>query len=144
MLIHLLVLETKCCLSNCVMFFGTQVILECRQKTAQQTEMQKTNWLLQMMESNFNINEFSITYLVHGVSTCQKAFCMIYGLSINKVIECKKNFMLGQRIASHGSNFRVYNTPKTDAVRAWIQQYCDRYGDYVPNKDEIHLPSHMT
>lgn len=99
---------------------------------------------MKFFETNMNISDPSVVYLVSGISVCQLAFSKIYGLSVEKIISCKQNFMLGTKATMHGNCFRVYNSPKRDTVAAWIQQYCNTYGDYVPTKDEIHLPSHLT
>jgi len=108
------------------------------------SESQKHSWLMSFFETNMNVNDPSVVYLVNGVSVCQLAFCRVYGVAVEKVIECKQKYMLGTRATMHGNCFRVYSSPKRDSVASWIRSYCNTFGDYVPTKDEIHLPSHLT
>ncbi len=111
---------------------------------AELNDSQKTKWLMKFFETNMNIDSPAVAFLVGGVSVCQLAFCRVYGVSVDKVIQCKQQYLNGTKAHMHGNCFRVYDSPKRDSVAAWIQNYCNTYGDYVPTKDEIHLPSHMT
>lgn len=108
------------------------------------SEAQKTSWIMKFFETNMNVDDPSVVYLVSGVSVCQLAFSRVYGLSVEKIIQCKQSHLLGAKATMHGNCFRVYNSPKRDSVASWIQNYCNIYGDHVPTKDEIHLPSHLT
>lgn len=124
--------------------FTYQQILKCRKMVADMNESEKTTWLLKFMGTNMNISDPSVVFLINGMSVCQLAFCRIYGVAVQKVIHCKQMHLNGSTATLHGNYFRVYDTPKRDSVAAWISAYCETYGDYVPTKDEIHLPSHLT
>lgn len=99
---------------------------------------------MNFFETNMNVDDPSVVFLVNGVSVCQLAFSRVYGLSVEKIIQCKQRYMIGTKAVMHGNYFRVYKSPKRDSIAAWIRNYCNAYGDYVPTKDEIHLPSHHT
>ena len=135
---------TNCCKARCTELFTANQISESRSIVAELTDSQKTKWLMKFFETNMNTDSPAVDYLVSGVSVCQLAFCRVYGVSVNKVIQCKQQFLAGAKAHMHGNCFRVYDSPKRDSVAAWIQNYCDAYGDYVPTKNEIHLPSHLT
>jgi hypothetical protein len=136
-----IVTEQGCCKAQCVYLFSQLQIAECRQMVSSLSESQKTEWLMKFMATNMNAKDLSVSFLVKGILVCQLAFCRVYGVAVQKVIQCKHLHLNGVTATIHGNYFRVYDAPKRDSVAAWIQNYCDTYGDYVPTKDEIHLPS---
>lgn len=132
----------KCCSKSCVANVSKETILRKRNKHASLNSEESLSWLVDFIEENSIDGQTKWT--VNCEVICAKAFSFVHGYSTKKMYQARQ-IVINGAVAPTGINrLGVERGKKKTSVRVWISVYCEFFGDYRPDKKEIHLPCHMT
>jgi len=133
--------ENDCCSQQCFKYFNTTVVLKKRTKRASLNAEQSLQWLLDFIEENLEHN--TVLWQVNRQSVCAKAFSFIHGYSLKKMYRARQIALNGAIVPVGVNKHGIDKGKKKLSVKIWITVYCEFFGDYRPDKKEIHLPCYM-
>lgn len=134
--------EKHCCEKNCLQKVLPEEVLRKRTKRASLNSEQSLVWLTEYIEEHLHSN--TVCWQLGQQSICSKAFAFIHGYSLKKMYKAR-NIVLNGSIVPLGINrLGIEKGKKKLSVKVWITVYCQFFGDYRPDKKEIHLPCYMT
>lgn len=95
-------------------------------------------WLINTLTSARGKDEVSL----NGVDFCKICFANYITVHRRTIARCEKDIAEGKTEAVHGNVASSKMRDKTLAAQAWLEQYAEAGGDYLPHKQEIQLPEY--
>lgn len=108
----------------------------------ERTQSDRRQWLADTIASTYG-NMFSTAY-PHFAPVCKKCFCLYHGIGKNSFYRRAAEVRSGTKNFAHGNKGKK-KTTKTSALPlalAWLDRYSKTHGDFMPHKNEIHLPDY--
>ena len=83
--------------------------------------------------------------MVFGKQICFEGWKRLKGINDTLLYKARKSFENGNDNQFSPSPEGKYTfAKKTCAARAWLKIYVGRYGEKMPQRNQIHLPSYLT
>ena len=90
------------------------------------------------------------TYFIRGHQLCFEGWRKLLNITAYMVSKALKLFAIGltstvdTTMSSCGSMRKPRASSKREMTRAWMRSYFGTYGEKMPHKSEVHLPSFLT
>jgi len=130
------------CETQCIEEYKIKDVIAARVVYHSKNEVDKLQWLIDLLETFLNLEENTITLLVHGRRVCRDAFLVYYGISQYKYYVAIKHIRNGSLFVIHGNSLRDYKTTLHDLCFSFLTKLMEHMGDIQPDCCEVHLPSH--
>eukprot|EP00058_Branchiostoma_floridae_P020703 XP_002606193.1 hypothetical protein BRAFLDRAFT_92067 [Branchiostoma floridae] len=135
-----------CCRNRCVTKFDPDKILTCRHDMLDRGSG-RGQYILDMMKAadRRGDGQAKITsFPCQGHAVCGKAWYLLHGISRSSFYEYLQDYLKGKRTVRHGNTGILRRSPSYCLASVWLGEFAERYGDKMPDKIAINLPSTMT
>jgi hypothetical protein len=79
---------------------------------------------------------------LNGRDFCRKCFARYISVHRMTITRCEKDIERGLNAAVHGNVGSSKKREKTLEAEAWLSQYAQASGDFLPHKQQIQLPEY--
>lgn len=115
-----------------------------RQQHCYLNEVQRGQWLLNLLRSHWDRTENIWRHFVLGREVCSRACSNLYGIALSRFYDYRNLVTVGTEVIVHGNSLRLYATPKHDVCLAWLKKYISNICDFMPHLQIWYLPVGLT
>jgi hypothetical protein len=103
---------------------------------AEKSFNEKGQWLMDQIAAVRRINEMP-EHKVEGLPICSACFCDLHGVTKSLYVDCLTRVSMGD--CSFTISTKERDSPKRNALVAWLHQYFLQVGDHDPTDGILHL-----
>ncbi|XP_078610377.1 uncharacterized protein LOC144881295 [Branchiostoma floridae x Branchiostoma japonicum] len=129
------------CGQDCCGKLGTDIIRVCRDKFWSYNQDKQREFIQGALEAGDRRKDGgSYEFSIQGYKICARAWCLAHDAKKSRFYEIVKEYEDGKKVVPDLRNGMKYESRRYLEAKQWLGEYAKKYGDIMPNSNNIHLP----